>query len=123
VDTDIATERLARQLERQEQLVDRLEKVLKEHRSYLKRRFRRLLGDEHAEFFTGQVARGRFRELALAEIFEGIDEVAVPVGAVDSETGYANQVDMLYVCAPLPRTDARVESSSSESSWVVRHTS
>lgn len=42
---------------------------------------------------------GRVRELCLAELFSGIEGVAVPVGAVNELTGHPNHVDLLYVCA------------------------
>src|SRR5262245_12822641 len=43
--------------------------------------------------FREAQARSRIRELYLAEIFQNIEEVEVPVGAVNEETGHSNAVD------------------------------
>jgi predicted O-methyltransferase YrrM len=49
--------------------------------------------------FVQAKARSRVRTLYLAEIFSGIEDVAVPIGVINEETGLPNKVDMLYVCA------------------------
>ncbi len=49
--------------------------------------------------FQQSQARSRIRELYLAEIFGGIEEISIPVGAVNEETGHANAVDLLFVAA------------------------
>jgi predicted O-methyltransferase YrrM len=41
----------------------------------------------------------RLRELPVAAIFEGILEQAVPLGAINEETGHDNHAEMLYVIA------------------------
>jgi predicted O-methyltransferase YrrM len=41
----------------------------------------------------------RLRELYLAELFPGIGDVSVSVGAINEESGLPNKVDMLYVSA------------------------
>ncbi len=49
--------------------------------------------------FQQAQARSRIRELYLAEIFAEIEEISVPVGAVNEETGHANATDLLFVSA------------------------
>lgn len=44
-------------------------------------------------------APSQIKEIFLTELFEGIANILTPVGAVHEETGYENQVDMLYVAA------------------------
>lgn len=49
--------------------------------------------------FTRRVQASRIRELYLQELFNGIERVSLPIGAINELTGHANKVDMLYVCA------------------------
>jgi predicted O-methyltransferase YrrM len=49
--------------------------------------------------FSAARADSRVRGLYLAELFPGIEDVSVPVGAINEMTGLPNKVDMLYVCA------------------------
>jgi predicted O-methyltransferase YrrM len=62
--------------------------------------------NRHLAFQQSQ-ARSRIRELYLAEIFGDIEEISVPVGAVNEETGHANAVDMLFVAAMARHHQAR----------------
>ncbi len=57
--------------------------------------------------FQRSQSRSRIRELYLAEIFADIEEISVPVGAVNEETGHANAVDMLFVAAIARHHQAR----------------
>lgn len=60
------------------------------------------------EVLFAQVAdASRLKELYLAEIFPHIDEVAVPIGAMNELTGHANKADMLIVCAVAKHHGAR----------------
>lgn len=43
--------------------------------------------------------KSKIREVYITELFKGIEEVAVPIGAINEETGHANHVDLLYVVA------------------------
>lgn len=49
--------------------------------------------------FREELDQSRIRELYLAEIFENIEEVAIPVGAINEDTAHENHVDLLYVAA------------------------
>jgi predicted O-methyltransferase YrrM len=57
--------------------------------------------------FARAVEESRIRELFLAEIFLGIEQVAIPIGAINELTGHVNKVDMLYVCAIARHIGAR----------------
>ena len=59
---------------------------------------RRLTAMQNISFRLGQ-EESQIRELYLAEIFEGIEEHQVPVGAAQEDTGHPNKIDMLYVVA------------------------
>jgi predicted O-methyltransferase YrrM len=50
----------------------------------------------------------RLRELALAAIFEGILGQAVPLSAINEETGHDNHAEMLYVIATAAHRRARM---------------
>jgi predicted O-methyltransferase YrrM len=57
--------------------------------------------------FQSAQRRSRIRELYLAEMFAGIEEISIPVGAVNEETGHANAVDLLFVSAMAKHRQAR----------------
>jgi hypothetical protein len=54
---------------------------------------------ERRREFEDLVGACRLRELPLAAIFEGILRQAVPLGAINEETGHENHAEMLYVVA------------------------
>jgi predicted O-methyltransferase YrrM len=75
---------------------------------FVRPRLERSLSEFSKELLFEQVQeRSRIRELYLAELFEGIEEVSVPVGAVNEETGHANAVDLLFVSAMARQRKAR----------------
>lgn len=43
--------------------------------------------------------KSQIREVYLSELFAGIEQVWLPIGAINEETGHANHVDLLYVSA------------------------
>lgn len=49
--------------------------------------------------FEAAVERSRLRELPIASIFESIEDVQLPLGAINDETGHANHAEFLYVVA------------------------
>jgi predicted O-methyltransferase YrrM len=51
------------------------------------------------ELFRAWQASSAVRELYLSEIFAGIEEISVPIGAINQESAHENQVDLLYVSA------------------------
>ncbi len=57
--------------------------------------------------FARAVNDSRIRELYLEQIFPGIGQVKVPLGAVNEVTLHPNKVDMLYVCAVAHHKGAR----------------
>jgi predicted O-methyltransferase YrrM len=59
------------------------------------------------EAFRQARARCRVRELPLAAIFPGIERLAIPLGAINEETGHANHAEMLYVIAAAQYRHAR----------------
>jgi predicted O-methyltransferase YrrM len=55
------------------------------------------LNDEkHYDYWKSM---SNIRTLQLAQIFPGIDQVSVELGAIDPDTAHPNKVDMLYVVA------------------------
>lgn len=42
---------------------------------------------------------GNIREVYLTDLFPGIEQISVPIGAINEESGHANHVDLLYVNA------------------------
>jgi predicted O-methyltransferase YrrM len=52
-------------------------------------------------------ARCRLRELPLAAIFPGVERLAIPLAAINEETGHANHAEMLYVIATAQFRQAR----------------
>ena len=57
--------------------------------------------------FARNFEDSRIRELYLSEIFPGIEQVAIPLGAINELSGHANKVDMLFVCAIARHLKAR----------------
>ena len=55
-------------------------------------------GDEDA-LFQAYHGASRIRDLHLSQLFRGIDDVAIPISAINQESGQENQVDLLYVSA------------------------
>jgi predicted O-methyltransferase YrrM len=49
--------------------------------------------------FTFLAEQSNIKDVYLAELFDGIEKVFVPIGAINEETGHANHVDLLYVIA------------------------
>lgn len=43
--------------------------------------------------------KSHIREVYLTDIFPHIDEISVPIGSINEESGHANHVDLLYVNA------------------------
>jgi predicted O-methyltransferase YrrM len=62
---------------------------------------------EERELFVDVLHDGRIRPLSLPRLFPGIEQVAVPIGAIDPDTAHPNHVDMLYVCAIARHVRAR----------------
>lgn len=53
---------------------------------------------QHAVYHE-QRARCRLKEIALRDLFPGIEDMEVPLGVIDEETAHVNQVDKPYVLA------------------------
>lgn len=49
--------------------------------------------------FQQAQGRSRIRELYLCELFKDIEEVSIPIGAINEETGHVNPTDLLFVSA------------------------
>jgi predicted O-methyltransferase YrrM len=49
----------------------------------------------------------RLRDLPLGAILPGVDRLAVPLGAINAETGHPNHAEMLYVVAAAQQRRAR----------------
>ena len=47
------------------------------------------------------------RALHLSELFDGIEEISVPIGAINQESAHENQVDLLYVAGIAKAIGAR----------------
>lgn len=74
----------------------------------LKPRERRALQRLEADEAFARVRKTcRLRELPLASIFPGIDALAVPLGAINPESGHPNHAEMLYVVAVARHRGAR----------------
>ena len=58
-------------------------------------------------YFAARLKQSRIRALHLPQIFPGIEQRAVEIGAIDPDTGQANHVDLLYVCAMARHIEAR----------------
>ncbi|HWL70934.1 MAG TPA: ATP-binding cassette domain-containing protein [Geminicoccus sp.] len=57
--------------------------------------------------FAAWQRASRVRELHLSQIFQGIEAVSVPIGAINQESAHENQVDLLYVSAIAKAIGAR----------------
>jgi predicted O-methyltransferase YrrM len=68
------------------------------------KQIKRLLADE---VFEQQRKRCRLRELPLSAILPGVDRQAIPIGAINVETGHSNHAEMLYVIATARHRQAR----------------
>lgn len=60
---------------------------------------KREVKDERRRVFEALRKASRIRELPVAAIFEGILDQAVPLSAINEETGHENHAEMLYVMA------------------------
>jgi predicted O-methyltransferase YrrM len=70
--------------------------------------FKRAVDELRKELaFQQSQSRSRIRELYLAELLGDIEEVSIPVGAVNEETGHPNAVDLLFVAAMARHRQAR----------------
>jgi glycosyltransferase involved in cell wall biosynthesis/predicted O-methyltransferase YrrM len=49
--------------------------------------------------FVRNLEESRIREVYIEELFPGIQNVSVPIGVINEQTGHANKTDMLYVSA------------------------
>ncbi len=54
---------------------------------------------KNGELFQDIQNNSNIRELALTEIFKDIEDLLLPLGAIDENTSHPNKVDMLYVVA------------------------
>jgi predicted O-methyltransferase YrrM len=62
---------------------------------------------DNQRFFDEVLAEGTIRPIQLAQLFPGVERVAVEIGAIDPDTEHANHTDMLYVCAIARHVKAR----------------
>jgi predicted O-methyltransferase YrrM len=53
----------------------------------------------YSTLYSQKQEQSKIREIYLPELFENIDDISVPVGVVNQESGHDNQVDMIYVIA------------------------
>ncbi len=49
--------------------------------------------------FVRNLEESKIREVYIEELFPGIQNISVPIGAINELTGHANKTDMLYVSA------------------------
>lgn len=59
------------------------------------------------DLFQAWQAASLVRSLHLSELFAGIEEISVPIGAINQESAHENQVDLLYVSAIAKMIGAR----------------
>ncbi len=64
-------------------------------------------GGSAEELFEAWHAASAVRALHLSELFPGIEQVSVPIGAINQESAHENQVDLLYVSAIAKAIGAR----------------
>lgn len=57
--------------------------------------------------FEDAQANSQIRELYLGEIFEDIEKLEMPIGAINEETGHKNPTDLLFVSAIAKSLQAR----------------
>jgi predicted O-methyltransferase YrrM len=54
---------------------------------------------EEASLLREYIAHSRIREIYPTDLFPGLENVSMPIGAVNEESGHVNHVDLLYVAA------------------------
>ncbi len=79
--------------------VEQLRQEIQRDHARFERGMGRILDLTRAERFDNLLRQCRIRELPLTAIFPGIERVVVPIGAINEETGHANQAELLYLCA------------------------
>ncbi len=62
---------------------------------------------QEQEYFQSVLSASKIRPLQLAQVFPGIDQQKVEIGAIDPDTKHSNHVDMLYVVAIARHIKAR----------------